>query len=625
MYSPLDGVSIRQGKHLEWFRAGEMRFDQGEEEAAFVWSDSRTGYRGVYLQIVRKDGTFAFGPDGLQVVAAYKRQEDPQCWPCSDGGWFIAWEDFAVDEMGDIYCTKIDRNGNLLWQGNDDHLVPICTYPKTQEDVRITDDLNGGCIIAWRDLREGNADIYAMHVLGNGTVDPAWTSNGKPVVVAPGSQALHTADRDDAGGMIIAWQDGRIDRNTDIRAQRISPSGELLWGGGEGIQVCADPANQATPKLCPDGVGGAFICWADERNFENTHRDIYVQRVNAAGNPLWTKDGVPVCDADKEQLANRIILSAPGEAIVSWDDKRNAPVGLNVTDIYAMRISGDDAVEKKWAMPQGMPVCANPANQTNTRMIGDGSGGAFFVWEDERDGGFPEVDLWAQRIGVNGSPAWAVDGIPFIKYPGLQISPIVRRLSDGSAAVVWGDYRSGSLSLYAQKLNPQDGSTLYDDLGKLIVAGLDGNAVDPTILPDGKGAATLVYLDGRQGGQGFVPYVQKIVNTGASLDYRFANQGEPAIILDRAGGAAVPASVTDGDGNLFIVWEDHRADQNYSIYAQKVAPDGAMQWGNMGVRVANYLSDISEQKTPWVISDGSGGIIVAFNESTDELYNNIFV
>jgi len=631
LYTPIDGVPIRQGSHIEWFRGGEMRFDQNEEEAAFVWSDTRNGYRGVYIQVIRKDGAFAFGEGGLKVVDAYGRQEDPQCWPSADGGWFVSWEDFAVDSLGDIYCTKISKDGEILWKGPtpdavDNHLVPVCVYPKIQEDVRISDDLNGGCIIAWRDMRSGDqGDLYAMHIRGDGTVNPAWPANGKAIIIAPGGQTGHTADRDDAGGMIIAWKDGRQDRNADIWAQRITPAGELLWGAGEGIKVCGNGANQSSPKLCPDGFGGTFISWSDERNLENTHRDIYMQRINAQGNPLWTADGVSVCDAETEQLNNRIILSAPGEAIICWDDKRNAPAGLNIVDIYAARVSGQGAMVKEWDMPQGIPVCINPANQENSRLIGDGAGGAFFVWEDERDGGFPELDLWTQRINANGNPSWAVDGIPFVKLPGLQLSPIARRLADGSAVVVWGDFRSGSLDLYSQKLDPNTGAGMYELNGRKIVGGLDGNAVEPILLSNGLGKAAIVYLDGRQGGKGFVPYVQKIVNGNDNPDLELMIQGQASMILETSGGAAVPDAVLDTDGDVFIIWEDHRPDQTYAIYAQRMDTQGNILWGNTGKVVAEYVSEFSEQRTPRAVADGQGGIIVAWKASTAALYNNLFM
>ncbi len=633
-WTPENGVYIRQGHHIEWYRGGEGRWDRGEEETAFVWSDCRwtrggEGDRGVFIEIINSDGEVVFGNErgGLMVANARGRQEDPGVWPSSDGGWFIAWEDFDVDSLGDIYCTKINSDYEIVWGTDEPERVPVCVQNGVQEGVRIVDDGEGGCIIAWKDLRNGDqGDLYAQHIRSDGRPDPNWTANGIAVARAPGGQLSHTADTDGAGGMMLGWKDGREEGDANIWVQRINPEGELMWGNGQGLIVCGEASNQGTPKLCPDGAGGIFVSWVDERNVGGdpaTGKDIFVQRVNADGELMWDDNegtGVELCTANREQTSNRIVASRSGEAIVSWEDYRSDP---DIRDIYAMRISGVNDMVKEWNQPQGMPVCINEDNQQGARLFPDGAGGAFFVWEDERDGGTPEVDIWAQRLSISGEPVWAEDGVPVCTSDHLQHSALVRISADGAPNIIWADFRSGSQLVYLQRLNPNNGSPIFAENGIVAssIKGFGGNGQDPILMSHGGGLVSAVWSDGRFGHWGSVPFVQFIEDGGDAPDTLLPAHGIPVMDLlgdeSLVGGGQSPAAVGSDDGNVFVVWEDHRIEQIYSIYAQKVNSAGELLWGDGGVKAAGFPNG-QEQLLPHVCLDGEGGIITVWKGRPDD-------
>lgn len=636
MWAPVDGANIRQGTHIEWFRGGEARVEgENAGEAAFIWSDCRFGDRGVFTQMVDVNGNLKFDDGGLLIADSTGRQEDPGIWPDPDGGWFMAWEDFDIwwegdsargDSLGDIYCTKIDADGNILW-GNNGRGVPVCVFDGTQEDVRIVHDNNGGCIIAWRDMRGGDAgDIYAMRILENGTPDPEWTRNGIPVVAVAGPQTSHTADIDGTGGMIIAWKDGREVGNFDIWAQRISRDSDLLWGDGRGIQVCSHWANQQSPKLCPDGAGGAFFTWVDDRNQDETNKDIYAQRVNRDGGIMWgnANAGSPVCTEQEEQIYNRIVISEPGTAIILWEDKRG---NGQEYDLYAMRVTGVNAMEKEWDPDQGRPVVIANRNQSQARLYPDGEGGAFFVWEDERDQGFPEIDIWGQRLNVNGDPMWNRAGIPICAAPLNQNSPLVRTLADGGCTVAWEDLRTGSKHIYAQRLRA-NGNIVWEENGIPLATGWSGNGTKPKLFPHFNGAGTfaLLWMDGRFGGKGTYPFVQFCTDRGDHLRTDLLDQGIP-VMTGTIGGGISPDAVVSENGDLIVVWEDHRRDQAYSIYAQRilaeVGPDlGNLLWSEGGIRCAEFRWD---QHEPKVCTDGQGGAFIVWKSPTDDDYFDIYM
>ena len=78
-----NGVPIRQGIHIEWQRTG----DNGNAgEMIFAWSDTRFGGRDIYAKKIDIDGNDLWGSEGVQIVLAPGRQEDPILVSDDNGG-----------------------------------------------------------------------------------------------------------------------------------------------------------------------------------------------------------------------------------------------------------------------------------------------------------------------------------------------------------------------------------------------------------------------------------------------------------------------------------------------------------------------------------------------------------
>jgi len=58
------------------------------------------------------------------------------------------------------------------------------------------------------------------------------------------------------------------------------------------VPICVGNGDQGAPSMVSDGAGGAFYSWNG-----TVGNDIFVQHVNAAGVPVWTTNGVPICQA----------------------------------------------------------------------------------------------------------------------------------------------------------------------------------------------------------------------------------------------------------------------------------------------------------------------------------------
>ncbi|MEW6686110.1 MAG: hypothetical protein AB1393_07895 [Candidatus Edwardsbacteria bacterium] len=67
-------------------------------------------------------------------------------------------------------------------------------------------------------------------------------------------------------------------------------AGKVYWQT-DGVPICTFGADQMNPVIVPDMKGGGIIIWQDWRS---GNLDIYAQRVDSAGNRLWTNNGVPL-------------------------------------------------------------------------------------------------------------------------------------------------------------------------------------------------------------------------------------------------------------------------------------------------------------------------------------------
>ncbi len=97
--------------------------------------------------------------------------------------------------------------------------------------------------------------------------------------------------------------------------------------------------------------------------------------------------------------------------------------------------------------------------------------------------------------------------------------------------------------------------------------------------------------------------------------------GDPKVnnlISDAANDQVNSTSVSDGAGGAIIAWQDKRSGSNYDIYAQRVSASGAVQWAANGVAICSVDSD---QVSPAIITDGSGGAIIAWQDKRSGNYD----
>jgi len=72
-----------------------------------------------------------------------------------------------------------------------------------------------------------------------------------------------------------------------------------------------------------------------------------------------------------------------------------------------------------------------------------------------------------------------------------------------------------------------------------------------------------------------------------------------------------PTIISDGSGGAIIAWNDNRSGTNYDIYAQRINGDGIVHWEADGVAVSTAAND---QVNPKMVSDGSIGAFIVWQD-----------
>ena len=314
-------------------------------------------------------------PNGVPLSTAVNVQQWPAITTDGAAGAIVAWYDKRNGNNFDIYVQRVNATGQIMWAPDG---IALCVAVHDQISPTITSDGAGGAIVTWWDFRNGtDYDIYGQHVSGAGST--LWAANGLAICAGAQASALQQMTTDQAGGAIVAWIDDRNGPDWDIYAQRVDAAGTAQWTpGGVAISVAFD--SQYAPSIASDGSGGAIIAWEDARN-PITGRDIYAQRIDDAGDTKWTLDGVPLCVVRQVQSETCIVPDASGGAIVAWYDVRS---GADF-DIFVQRV---DAFGAPLWTTNGVALCFAAESQFGPKIVSDGGGGAIVTWHDLRNGNY---------------------------------------------------------------------------------------------------------------------------------------------------------------------------------------------------------------------------------------------
>ena len=392
----------------------------------------------------------------------------------------------------------------------------------------------------------------------------------------------------------------------------------------EDTPVCTDPASQSSPQIIPDRSGGGIIAWKDSRDDE-----IYAQRLDPSGAPLWALNGVNVSQNPGSEGNYRILPDGTGGAFISFEAQASpCQLCAAVSRLNVGRISADGALLWKNLAKSFTPASWDDRiDETTATLLPDGSGGVVVVWQLAHGYycdpfcmdppccyGWGDYDLYAQRFDAQGVMLWDSSGVLLCANDLPQETPTAAMI-DSSIVITWSDHRNdpppyyeGNGDIFAQRID-LDGNLLWSPEG-VPVCVYSYDQVNPQIACDGLGGSFITWRDYRSGDyrKGHI-YAQRLDSQGNAL---WALNG---IALSTSDGEKEGlAIIASSPGCAVAKWTNILSNRP-SSYAQRVDSLGNSLWAPNG----QQLNDPTMQSTNLrAIPDGEGGAVFAWEQTPND-------
>lgn len=237
----------------------------------------------------------------------------------SDGGYILAGATkpfFAAND--EVYLIKTDSAGDTLWarryggEGDDQG-----------KSVHQTSD--GGYIIAgWTEsFGAGLVDFYLIKTDSNG--DTLWTRE----YGGAGSDYASSVDTTSDGGYIIGGYTNSFGAGVnDLYLVKTDADGDTLWTRVYG------GVNQDECRAVRQTADGGYIAAGATSSFGSGGYDVYLVRTDASGDSLWSR----VIGGGSADRAYSLDLTPDGGCVVAG---YTGSFGAGVSDVYLLRINAN--------------------------------------------------------------------------------------------------------------------------------------------------------------------------------------------------------------------------------------------------------------------------------------------
>jgi hypothetical protein len=379
----------------------------------------------------------------------------------------------------EIFAQRLGKSGRLAWR-NGERSVVVASSNWREQKPQIVASEPGSFIVVYElstntGEHAGDVDISANRIDVDGAI--LWKS-GSSTGVSNGSgmESHPTAISDGEGGALIFFEavarSGKMAGVGAILGQRINSAGERIWNKGEYPSVAA-MTNWAErrPFALADGSGGAFVLF-ERQGLTGEHRgdlDVAAQHVDANGVGQWSSNqGLALADSNHLESNVRAVSDGAGGFIAVFDVA--APDGENAgnSDLYGQRVSPTG--EKLWNNGKPVLLASSKWSDKGHRLLADGSGGVFLVFERHAPVGkhAGDIDLAGVRINGEGIHVWGQPERPLdlSNSPLKESKPqLIATRDDGLAMVFEVEAQTGEFAgdseIYILRFGP-DGSKAWE-------------------------------------------------------------------------------------------------------------------------------------------------------------------
>lgn len=358
-------------------------------------------------------------------AVSYTSSNNARCVASSGDSVHVVWRDLR-DGNAEIYYKRSTNKG-LNW-GADTRLTN-----NSANSIDPSISISGSVVhVVWIDRRDGNDEIYYQSSSNGGT---SWGSSTR--LTNNPAISIYASVSVSVSMVHVVWQDYR-DGNYEIYHMR-STDGGTSWGTE--ARLTNNTALSGSPSVSVSGLD-VHVTWTDERagssNFE-----IYYKR-STDGGTTW---GADTRLTNNSAFSTSASSAASGSVVhVVWSDLRD---GNN--EIYYKRSSDGGS---SWGVDTRLTNNGGASYSSSLSVSGTA---VHVIWIDDRDGNF-EIYY---NLSTDGGISWGSDTRLTNNSALSNFSSV--STSGSVVHIVWWDERDGNPEIY-YKLNPTGNVTGIENI-----------------------------------------------------------------------------------------------------------------------------------------------------------------
>lgn len=194
-----------------------------------AWANNVGGTVDIKLQLVRADGTTAFGAGGVTVGANAGTDREPAVLALPDGGALVAWWNQTSHQ---VFVQKVGATGAITNGAGGLSVSTSATVTQRDSTVWAASPARDFIYLVWVEATASDERIRAMKVRADGTLE--WPV-GEVRVSDPASPSTferYPAALTSGTDLLVTWMDGRNRSNASFAnayAQKLAATGARMW------------------------------------------------------------------------------------------------------------------------------------------------------------------------------------------------------------------------------------------------------------------------------------------------------------------------------------------------------------------------------------------------------------
>lgn len=390
------GILVSANPSMSWLTDYDMDTDQNGN-AVIVWQDIRNaGVNNVYIYKVDPQGQLLWFPDGIAL--SYDTNTEisnmsPRVFNATDNSAYVTWQ--RMQSTTAIKLHRISAVGQKLWGEEGLTFGPASgsyTWPQIIQ-------ADGDNILLkyyydsgpfWAPTRH----LYVAKFNPDGQLQ--WNTALSTAGGISAWQQILSFESDGQGGGIIAWYDDRDSNNiNDIYIQRVDAAGNVTMGQNGTLISLSGSTNQFYPKLSVDPLSQRIFAFWKETDAGQNSYGVYRQLLDYSGNRLWSDNGEVIQAISSYPASPVAAYQTAWGAVCVYELSTQASSDMHLTlKAVCLRANGISVWD-----PQIVDLASNPNSKFHYDFGKNRDDWSVIAWEQ----GSSNMDICAMRLNRDGS------------------------------------------------------------------------------------------------------------------------------------------------------------------------------------------------------------------------------